>query len=256
MSEILREDPAPGVALLRINRPEARNALNTATREALARHFREINTDTEIRAVILTGDAKAFAAGADLREFAELSSVDQMQRNTHLLWQTVKECPKPIVAAVNGYALGGGCELALHADIIVAGQTARFGQPEVLVGVMPGAGGTQRLTRAIGKYRAMKMVLLGEMVSAPEALAMGMVSEVVPEVEVEARALEMARKIASLPPLAVQQIKEVLIAGMDASLETGLLLERKAFHLLFSSDDQKEGVNAFLEKRNPEFKGR
>jgi len=255
MSEILRETPAPGVVLLRLNRPEARNALNTATRHLLAKHFREIAEHGVTRAVVLTGDERAFAAGADLREFAELSAVDQLRRNSHRLWQAIKDCPQPIVAAVRGYALGGGCELALHADIIVAGESAHFGQPEVLVGIMPGAGGTQRLTRAIGKYRAMKMVLLGEMVPAPEAFAMGLVSEVVDDAQVEARAIAMATKIAALPPLAVTQIKEVLLAGMDASLETGLMLERKAFQILFATKDQKEGVAAFLEKRKAEFKG-
>src|SRR5260370_308438 len=165
-------------------------------------------------------------------------------------------CPKPVIAAVNGYALGGGCELAMHADIIVAGEGASFGQPEVRVGIMPGAGGTQRLTRAVGKFRAMRMLLTGEPVAARDALAMGLVSDVVADGEVFDTALRIAKTIASMPPLAVMQIKEVVRAGQDASLEAAMMLERKAFQLLFATGDQKEGMRAFLEKRKPEFKGR
>jgi enoyl-CoA hydratase/carnithine racemase len=161
-----------------------------------------------------------------------------------------------VIAAVNGYALGGGCELAMHADIIVAGESARFGQPEVRVGIMPGAGGTQRLTRAVGKFQAMKMVLTGRPVSAAEALRMGLVSEVTPDARVVETALEMAETIAAMPPLAVMQIKEVLLAGQDASLGAALMLERKAFQLLYDSRDQKEGMRAFIEKRRAKFEGK
>ncbi|HLW27851.1 MAG TPA: enoyl-CoA hydratase-related protein [Kiloniellales bacterium] len=255
MSEVVREMPAKGVVMLRINRPEARNALNMRVRRRLAEEFQSIHGDDKVRAVVLTGDDKAFAAGADLKEFAELTAVEQMRRQTHRLFASISACPKPVIAAVNGYALGGGCELAMHADIIVAGQNARFGQPEVRVGLMPGAGGTQRLTRAVGKFRAMKLVLLGEPISGAEAAQMGLASEVVPDEQVLPRALEMAEKIAALPPLAIEQIKEVLLAGMDASLEAGLMLERKAFQLLFATEDQKEGARAFAEKRQPSFKG-
>jgi enoyl-CoA hydratase/carnithine racemase len=256
MPELIRETLSDGVVLLRINRPEARNALNMAVRRQLAEQFRAAAEDPEIRAVVLTGDEKAFVAGADIREFAELSAVDQMLRNTHRLWRAIADCPKPVIAAVRGHALGGGCELAMHADIIVAGEGAWFGQPEVHVGLMPGAGGTQRLTRAVGKFQAMKMVLLGERIGAAEALRMGLVSEVVPDDAVLPRAVEMAKRIAALPPLAVMQIKEVLLAGMDAPLDAALMLERKAFQLLFATEDQKEGARAFLEKRKPEFRGR
>lgn len=256
MPELIREILSDGVVLLRINRPEARNALNMAVRRQLAEQFRAAAEDPEIRAVVLTGDEKTFVAGADIREFAELSAVDQMLRNTHRLWQAIADCPKPVIAAVRGHALGGGCELAMHADIIVAGEGAWFGQPEVHVGLMPGAGGTQRLTRAVGKFQAMKMVLLGERIGAAEALRMGLVSEVVPDDAVLPRAVEMAKRIAALPPLAVMQIKEVLLAGMDAPLDAALMLERKAFQLLFATEDQKEGARAFLEKRKPEFRGR
>lgn len=256
MSEVLRETPAEGVVLLRINRPAARNALNMRVRLRLSEEFQKIASDPSLRAVVLTGDEKAFAAGADLKEFAELSAVEQMRRQTHRLFASIANCPKPVIAAVNGFALGGGCELAMHADVIVAGENARFGQPEVRVGLMPGAGGTQRLTRAVGKFRAMKLVLLGEPISGVEAAEMGLASEVVPDEQVVPRALEMAKKIAELPPLAIEQIKEVLIAGMDASLEAGLMLERKAFQLLFATEDQKEGARAFAEKRRPLFRGR
>ena len=255
MPEVLLERPAPHVAVVRIHRPEARNALNQAVRSLLAEHFTALSQDDTVRCIVLTGGHEAFAAGADLRTMLEAGAIDMMLRNTHLLWQAIAACPKPVIAAVNGYAWGGGCELAMHADIIIAGDGASFAQPEVKVGVMPGAGGTQRLTRAIGKFQAMKMVLTGQPLTAREALAAGLASEVVADGEVQARALELAAQIAELPPLAVMQIKEVLLAGQEASLETALMLERKAFQLLFASRDQKEGVQAFFEKRKPVFKG-
>lgn len=256
MTEVLRETADEAVALVRINRPQARNAMTMAVRLQLAEHFRAIAVDDSVRAVVLTGNEQAFAAGADLHEFADLGAVDQMLRGTWRLWKAIADCPKPVIAAVNGHALGGGMELAMHADIIVAGEGAQLGQPEVKVGIMPGAGGTQRLIRAVGKFKAMRMILTGDPVGASEALAMGLVSEVVPDAEVLPRAKELARKIARLPPLAIQQIKEVTLAGEDASLETALLLERKAFHLLFATADKDEGMRAFQEKRRPEFKGR
>ena len=197
-----------------------------------------------------------FAAGADLRDMVERTPVEMFARRSERLWQPISSCPKPVLAAVNGYALGGGCELVMHADIIIAGDGASFGQPEVRVGIMPGAGGTQRLVRAVGKFRAMKMLLTGEPVPAREALAMGLVSEVVPDDEVLDRAMTLARTIAALPPLAIMQIKEAVLAGEDSSLDAGLALERKAFQLLFATADQKEGMRAFLEKRKPEFHGR
>ena len=255
-SELLVERPLEGVLLLRMNRPAARNALNQTVRRRLAEEIGAAAPDDSVRVVVLTGTSEFFAAGADLQEFVEAGAVEVMLRNTHLLWQTIAECPKPLVAAVNGYALGGGCELAMHADLIVAGEGASFGQPEIRVGLMPGAGGTQRLTRAVGKFKAMKMVLTGAPVSAHEADAMGLVSEVVPDAEVLSRALKMAEQIARMPPLAVRQIKEVLLAGQDAPLSAALMLERKAFQLLFASSDTKEGIRAFLEKRRPSYTGR
>ncbi|KZE27330.1 enoyl-CoA hydratase [Crenobacter luteus] len=257
MSEqLLLDYPEDGVARLRINRPEARNALNMAVRQQLAAALTHLADHPDVRAIVLTGDDKAFAAGADLKELADIGSIELMQRKVHRLWQAVADCPKPIIAAVSGYALGGGCELAMHADIIVAGVSARFGQPEIKVGIMPGAGGTQRLLRAVGKARAMKLLLTGDMIRADEALSMGLVSEVVADEAVEARALELARTIAAMPPIAVQQIKEVVLAGADAPLSTALMLERKAYQMLFASEDQKEGMQAFFDKRPARYRGR
>lgn len=256
MSDVILEHPDEHIALIRLNRPEARNALSPTVRQILADHFTSLGSDDTTRCIILTGGEKIFAGGADIRDMAERSSVEMLTSRSHRFWQAVASCPKPVIAAVNGWALGGGCELAMHADIIVAGEGAKFGQPEVKIGIMPGAGGTQRLTRAVGKFLAMKILLTGEPVPARDALAMGLVSEVVPDAEVLPRAIEMAKTIASMPPLAVLQIKEAVLAGQDASLDTGLMLERKAFQLLFATRDQKEGMRAFLEKRKPEFEGR
>lgn len=256
MKEVILEGPEAGIATLRINRPEVRNALNQSVRQQLAEHFAALGRDSETRCIIITGNEQAFAAGADLRDIAESTAIDMHLRQVHLLWKAIADCPKPVIAAVNGYALGGGCELAMHADIIVAGQSASFGQPEIRVGIMPGAGGTQRLVRTVGKFQAMKMLLTGQPVTSQEALTMGLVSEVVEDDKVYARAYELAKTIAKMPPLAVTQIKEVLLAGQDASLDTALMLERKAFHLLFASEDQKEGMRAFFEKRKPSYTGR
>ena len=256
MSPVLVEHAAQAVVLLRLNRPEARNALNNAVRGALAGHFRDFGEDSTTRCIVLTGDAKAFAAGADLKEVAALGAREMMQTGVRRLWKAIADCPKPVIAAVNGFALGGGCELAMHADIIVAGEGARFGQPELGVGVIPGGGGTQRLVRAVGKFRAMKMLLTGEMVDARQALEMGLVSEVVPDADVLDRALALARRIAELPPIAVMLCKEVVLTGQDCPLDAALNLERKAFELLFATEDQKEGMRAFAEKRKPNFQGR
>src|SRR3990172_6162958 len=256
MSPVLVEHPAQGVVWLRLNRPEARNALNNAVRAALAELFRSFGEDSATRCIVITGSETAFAAGADLKEVADLGARDMMQTGVRRLWKIIADCPKPVIAAVNGFALGGGCELAMHADIIVAGEGARFGQPELGVGVIPGGGGTQRLVRAVGKFRAMKMLLTGEMVDARQALEMGLVSEVVPDADVLDRALALARRIAERPPMAVMLCKEVVLTGQDCPLEAALSLERKAFELLFATEDQKEGMRAFAEKRKPDFQGR
>lgn len=253
---VLVEHPAEGVTLVRINRPEARNALNMEVRRLIAKHLTEAGEDEAVRCVVLTGNEKSFAAGADIKEMAGAGTVDMIARGTHKLWRTIAACPKPVIAAVNGFALGGGCELAMTCDIIIAGESAKFGQPEVKIGIMPGGGGTQRLTRAAGKYKAMRYILTGDLFGTREAFDMGLVSEIVPDADVERRAIEMAQQIAALSPLAIQQAKEAVLRGMDAALDTGLALETKAIQILFSSQDQKEGMAAFIEKRKPKFQGR
>jgi enoyl-CoA hydratase/carnithine racemase len=244
------------VAIVRITRPEVLNALNLATRKGLAATFAELQDDPEVRCIVLTGDEKAFAAGADLKEMVDADAVEIMQRRTERYWQAIARTPQPVIAAVQGYALGGGLELAMICDIIVAGENAQLGQPEVRVGIMPGAGGTQRLTRAVGKFHAMRLCLTGRPISGREAYEIGLVSLVVPDDEVMATALKLASDIARLPPLAVTSIKEAILQGENASLDAGLALERKAFQLLFASEDRREGMNAFIEKRKPQFKGK
>lgn len=256
MPLVLLEKPAKHVALLRMNRPEAMNALNSATRIELTEHFIALSADDDVRCIVITGNEKAFVAGADLKEMSDQSTVEMTLALVRERWRVITGCPKPVIAAVNGFALGGGCELAMHADIIIAGEGAKFGQPEVRVGIMAGGGGTQRLARAVGKFKAMKMLLTGEPISGVEAFEMGLASEVVADDQVLPRALEMANTIAALPPLAIRQTKECVLSGADCSLDAGLSLERKAFDILFDTEDQKEGMRAFIEKRKPEFKGK
>ena len=255
MPLVLVEHPADHVALVKLNRPEARNALDLPTRKALVAAFRELSDDVSVRCIVVTGDERTFAAGADLKEMSTMRPRDWMSLGIRQLWKVISDCPHPVIAAVNGYALGGGCELAMHADMIIAGENAKFGQPEVRVGIMPGGGGTQRLTRAVGKYKAMKLLLTGEMIDGREAYDMGLASEVVPDDRVVDRALELAKTIAALPPIAVRFTKEAVLAGADAALETGLILERRSLEFLFDTDDQAEGMRAFIEKRAPQFKG-
>jgi enoyl-CoA hydratase/carnithine racemase len=248
----IRDD---GVAVVRLDRPAAKNALNLKIRRELATMFRELADSPDVRAIVLTGGPTVFVAGADITEMAKAGPVEMLQRKVEHLWAAISGCPVPVIAAVNGFALGGGCELAMHCDIIVAGRAARFAQPEVKLGIMPGAGGTQRLIRAVGKFQAMRIALTGCMVNAEEALTMGLVSEVVDDQQTIERATAIAAEIAALPPIAVRQIKEVMLAGADLPLESALMLERKAFQLLFDTQDQKEGASAFLEKRKPSFRG-
>lgn len=255
MPTVILERPTNHVAVVRLNRPEAKNALNSELRDLLAEHFRQLGDDETVHCIVLTGTAEVFAAGADLKEIVDADPVSLMKSRIVQFWKILAGCPKPVIAAVNGPALGGGCELALVADIIIAGESAIFGQPEVRVGIMPGGGATQRLIRAVGKYRAMKLLLTGQPVKAREALEMGFVTDVVADRDVLDAALKMAVHISGLPPLAIRQIKEVVLAGANGSLEAGLMLERRAFESLFSSRDQKEGMRAFLEKRKPSFEG-
>lgn len=250
---LLEERPAVGLALLRLNRPEVLNALNLQLRRDLAAAFSRLDADPQVCVIVLAGSERAFCAGADLNEYVDATPPEIIGRQMDQLWGAISGCRKPVIAAVRGHALGGGCELAMHADIIVAGERARFGQPEVKIGLMPGGGATQRLTRAVGKFAAMKILLCGEPFDAAAALAMGLVSEVVPDQEVEARALALAAQLAALPALALQFIKEAVLVGMNLPLDQGLQFERKSFQLLFSTADKTEGIRARLEKRPPQF---
>src|SRR6185312_9948695 len=256
MSVVLLERPREGVALLRLNRPDRLNALNMAVREALASHFVTLSSDDAIRCVVVTGDEKAFAAGADVAELAKRTPTDEAFSRSRAAWAALERYRRPIIAAVSGFALGGGCELAMHCDIIIAGEGAKLGQPEVKLGIMPGAGGTQRFVRAAGKFAALRWLLTGDLLSAAEAHRLGLVSEVVPDGEVLPHALEIATRIAALPPLAVAAIKEAVLLGADLPLDAALRLEAEAFQTLFATEDRAEGMRAFLEKRKPEFKGR
>lgn len=244
-----------GMAILEINRPEARNALNHDLRQQLSETFEYLSKAKAVKSIVLTGGNTVFAAGADIKDFTTATTAQIYLRHNEQYWKSISHCPKPIIAAVNGYALGGGCELAMHADIIIAGKNAQFGQPEVKLGLMPGAGGTQRLLRAIGKYKTMMWVLTGKLVKAEEAERMGLVSEVVDDENTLPYAIEIAKQISSFSPIAVEQIKEVTNLGQDLSLDGALALERKAFQILFDTKDQKEGVNAFFEKRQANYTG-
>lgn len=252
---VLLEHPEPGVAVVRLNRPNVKNALDLEIRKRLAGVFRGLAEDADLRCVVLTGDETSFAAGADISDMARISAVEMYHRHTERLWAAVADCPVPVIAAVNGYALGGGLELALLCDISIIGRSTKLGQPEVRVGIMPGAGGTQRLVREIGKFRAMRLCLTGEVIDAEEAWDMGLASKVVDDDKVMDEAMDMARRIAAMPPIAVAQIKEVILHGMDMPLGAALALERKAVQLLFATDDKAEGMQAFLDKRSPNFSG-
>lgn len=254
--DILVETPRAGVQLLTLNRPKARNALRTRTLAEIAAALDRADGDNDMRVCVITGGPEVFAAGADIKEMAGTSAVDVMNdpRQTHR--RRIDQFSKPLIAAVNGYALGGGCELAMQADIVIAGETARFGQPEINLGIIPGAGGTQRLIRAVGKSLAMKMVLSGEMIDAPAALAAGLVAEITPpELTIE-KALELAGVIADKPPIAVRLAKDAMVKSFEQSLGAGLDYERKAFTLLAATEDRNEGLTAFMEKRRPRFSGR
>jgi len=253
---LLIERPSDDIVVLRLNRPQVRNALNLDLRIKLAEEITRFGADSAVRCLIITGSDAAFAAGADIGEMAEAGAVEVMARNVQKYWRTISDCPKPMIAAVEGYALGGGLELALCADIVVAGETAKLGLPEIKVGILPGGGGTQKLARLIGSKRAMLLLLTGRMFGATEALDMGVISDVAPAGGALARALEIAREIAAMPPISVLQIKEIVTAGLNAPLDTALMLERKAFQLQFATADQKEGMRAFMQKRKPAFEGK
>jgi enoyl-CoA hydratase len=244
------------VGLAQLNRPEVLNALNQEMFEELLAALEAFDADPAIRCMILTGSERAFSAGADIKQMAAMSAVDQMASPAPARWERMRRLKKPVVAAVNGFALGGGCELMLCCDIIVAGETARLGQPEITLGIIPGAGGTQRLTRTVGKFKAMELILTGRQVTALEAEALGVVNRVVAPELVLDEARRIARDIAAKSPLAVRAAKECILKAPDTTLDVGLDFERKMFALLFSTEDKREGMQAFLEKRPPDFKGR
>ena len=252
---VLSEKRDDHVAIVRLNRPKVRNALNLEMRKALADAFTALGDDDDVRAIVLTGNGEVFAAGADLTEFVDAGPIEIVKRRTERYWTAIAATPQPIIAAIEGFALGGGLELAMACDILIASAGARLGQPEVRVGIMCGAGGTQRLTRAVGKYNAMRLCLTGNTISAEEARTMGLVSNMVAEGEAYEAALKMAREIAQLPPLAVMQTKEAILHGANASLDAALYMEHKAMQVLFASTDKREGMQAFLEKRETDFKG-
>jgi len=253
---LVERDEERRVALLRFNRPKQLNALNGAVMDALCSALEELDRDDAIRVLVVTGNERAFAAGADIGEMAGASPIDMLRTNRIAQWDRVRRIGKPVIAAVAGWCLGGGCELAMALDLIVAAESAKFGQPEINIGVIPGAGGTQRLTRAVGKSAAMEMILTGEPIDAREAHRLGLVARVVPNELVVEDALALAAKIATKSPLALRLAKEAVNAAYEMSLTDALAHERRLFYLLFASEDQKEGMAAFLEKRDPNFTGR
>jgi enoyl-CoA hydratase len=247
------------VGLITLNRPKALNALSPDLMRELGAALTAFEADSTVRAMVITGNEKAFAAGADIKAMKELGYMDvYMADYITAEWETVTRCRKPVIAAVAGYALGGGCELALMCDFILAADTAKFGQPEINLGVIPGAGGTQRLPRFIGKAKAMEMILLGQarMMDAQEAERCGMVSRIVPAAELVEEALRTAQKIAELSLPIVMMAKESVNRAFETTLNEGVRFERRLFHATFATEDQKEGMAAFAEKRKPQFKNR
>jgi enoyl-CoA hydratase len=245
------------VALVTIRRPEVLNALSFALLDELATALETLDADPDCRSIVITGSgARAFAAGADINELSEQTEVTLTENGDFRHWDRIRAIRKPLIAAVRGVALGGGCELAMACDLIVAAEDARFGQPEIKLGVMPGAGGTQRLTRAIGKARAMDLILTGRTMGAREAEGRGLVTRVVPAEATLQSALELGAEIAAKAPLAVIAAKEAILKAAELPLEAGLAFERQAFFHLFSTDDQREGMDAFAAKRQPTWKGR
>lgn len=244
------------IALIQLNRPKELNALNLQLMGEVRDALKALDDDDDVRVIIITGNDRAFAAGADIKQMSDKNAVDMLRIDQFSTWDQIKKTKKPIIAAVSGFALGGGCELVMHCDCVVASETAQFGQPEIRIGVMPGAGGTQRLPRSVGKALAMEMVLTGEFISAERALQSGLINKIVPVELLMDEAVKMAKKMAKNSPIALQMAKESVLKSFENSLTEGLYFERKNFYMLFATEDQKEGMAAFVEKRNPEFRGR
>ena len=244
------------IGIVQLNRPKVLNALNFEVMSELVSALEELDREAAVKVIILTGGERAFAAGADLAEMSQATPVDLVLGRRFELWDRIRKISKPIIAAVSGYCLGGGNELAMNCDLIVASETATFGQPEVNVGIIPGAGGTQRLPRVVGKYKAMEMILTGKSISADEAYRIGLVNHVVPPESLMEEAKKIATDIASKPPISIRSAKEAILKAQDTTLEVGLEFERKSFYMLFATEDGKEGMKAFLEKRKPTFKGK
>lgn len=243
------------IGVITLNRPDALNALCKELIEELANELNRMEADDMVRVIVITGSEKAFAAGADIKEMAPQGFVDMMKADLGGgKWERLSQCRKPVIAAVSGYALGGGCELAMQSDFIIAADTAKFGQPEVTIGTLPGIGGTQRLTRLIGRAKAMEMMLTGRMMDAAEAEKCGLVARVTPANDLMAETLKTAEKIASHSQIAVMMAKEAVNRVDESNLSEGLLFERRLFHASFGTEDQKEGMTAFTEKRKPAFK--
>lgn len=258
MENILLEYPYKNnehIALVRLNRPKVLNALSTDLMNELVECMLELDQNPNVRVIILTGNERAFAAGADIAQMVTASPIDQINDNRFRTWEMLRLITKPIIAAVNGFALGGGCELAMSCDLIIAGDDAKFSQPEIKIGTIPGAGGTQRLTRAIGKSKAMMMVLTGDMIDAHTACDWGLVAKVVPAPTLLQETFELAKTIADRAPVAVRLAKEAVNKSFEMTLKDGMDFERRNFYLTFSSLDQKEGMKAFMEKRSPNYQG-
>jgi len=250
------EQKEPFVALIEFNRPKELNALNRQLMEELRDALALLDKNDQVRVIVLTGNEQAFAAGADIKQMADKSAIEMLMIDQFSTWDQIRKTKKPIIAAVSGFALGGGCELAMTCDMIIASETAKFGQPEIKIGTIPGAGGTQRLTKAVGKAKAMELILTGRFISAQEAHFYGLVNKVVPAEMFLQEALLLAKEIAQMSPVAVQLAKEAINRSFETQLDEGLAYERRNFYMTFASEDQKEGMRAFIEKRKPEYKGR
>jgi enoyl-CoA hydratase len=252
---VLIERDGP-IGMITLNRPDALNALSPAMLAAVCQATERLDQDASIRVIILTGNQRAFAAGADIKAMAPASPMDIMRANTKQYWDRMRRINKPLIAAVSGYAFGGGCELAMHCDLIVASESAQFAHPEIKLGIIPGAGGTQLLAKAIGPYRAMEMILTGDPINAQQAFEMGLVNRLIPVERYLDEAKDLARVIAERPPVAVRLARKAVRHGIENTFREGMELERRSFMLLFDTYDQEEGMRAFLEKREPRFKGK